>query len=95
MVATLLEDGFVFQIDQPERVVQIGRSISYRRYFTQPASIPDLKPPKLALYLVGSTRDHADMLGIGVNTGTTTTQSARIKIDGFIPLTHVGDGQPL
>lgn len=84
MVAALQGDGYVFQIDEPARVREIENSIFVRKYFTEGASIPDLHPPRVGLYLVGLSRDKADMLAIGVSTGTTQTGSARIKIKKIV-----------
>lgn len=93
MVLPLREAGFVFQIDEQQRVKEINNSLQYRKYFTESASIPDLHPPKIGLYLIGFARDRFDALAIGVSTGVTQTQSARIKLKRLIkfPQTSLKD----
>jgi len=86
MVAQLIHRGFIFQIDQPARIDAIKRSLPVRGFFTEPASIPDLNPPKLGLYMIGFARGQIDKIGIGVHTGTPSTLSARIKIKKVVSL---------
>src|SRR5579871_1003147 len=80
LISTTTKAGYLFQIDEPARVQEIKDQLYYRKYFTEGASVPDLNPPKLALYVIGYTRGQADMVAIGVHTGTPTTMHARIKL---------------
>lgn len=84
MPTPLESDGYVFQIDQPERIKRIKQDLPVKGFFTEPASIPDLHPPRIGLYFVGFARGQLDMIGIGVHTGTPSTLSARIKIKKVI-----------
>ncbi|MCW9035006.1 MAG: hypothetical protein OQJ97_12365 [Rhodospirillales bacterium] len=101
MVETPSQDGFFFQFDEPERVKSIKDNLLYKKYFTENASLPDLKPEKLGIYLLGFARNKVDAFALGVKTGTTATQSVRIKLkqvtqfaqidlDDILPNTQVG-----
>lgn len=96
MLTPLAADGYVFHIVEEERVKSIRNSFYYKKHFTESASIPDLKPPKIGLYIVGFGADHINGIGIGVNTGTPQTQSARIKIKKLVefPETNISDVIP-
>lgn len=80
MVLALKKRGYIIQINQSERVIDIKARLQDAKYFTETVSIPDLKPRKLGLYLIGFSPGQVDLLAIGVNTGTPSTLSARIKI---------------
>jgi hypothetical protein len=86
MVNQLRMDGYIIQVDQPERVTRIRRDLPVRGFFTDTVSIPDLSPPRMGLYLVGFARGQIDLIGIGVHTGTPSTLSARIKIKKIIEI---------
>lgn len=79
MVERLDKKGFIIQFDQPTRAETVRNRLLEHRYFTDTVSIPDIRPPRLGLYLLGLARGSADALMIGVLTGTTATELARVK----------------
>jgi len=89
MSARLNHQGYIVQIDEPERVIQIREALAAKHYFTENVSVRDVKPGSVGLYLIGYDRGQIDMAALGVPTGTPSTGSARIKLKRVVELGSV------